>query len=107
MDIFLKLLEGHIDVARQEHQPLSVIMLDIDYFKQYNDTYGHLSGDEILRNLCNIIKSHLKRTDAVGRWGGEEFVISLPGAKGEQAQQNSRAHSHIHVKAFNTQSRSN
>jgi diguanylate cyclase (GGDEF)-like protein len=83
---FLKLLEGHIDVARQEHQPLSVIMLDIDFFKQYNDTYGHLSGDEILRNLCNIIKSHLKHTDAVGRWGGEEFVISLPGAKGEQAQ---------------------
>jgi diguanylate cyclase (GGDEF)-like protein len=46
-----------------------------------------LAGDEILRNLCNIIKSHLKRTDAVGRWGGEEFVISLPGADGPQAQQ--------------------
>jgi diguanylate cyclase (GGDEF)-like protein len=84
---FLKLLESQIENARTGCEPLSVIMLDIDYFKQYNDTYGHLAGDEILRNLCNIIKSHLKRTDAVGRWGGEEFVISLPGADGPQAQQ--------------------
>jgi diguanylate cyclase (GGDEF)-like protein len=84
---FLKLLESQIETAGKEREPLSVIMLDIDYFKQYNDTYGHLAGDEILRNLCNIIKGHLKRTDAVGRWGGEEFVISLPGANGVQAQQ--------------------
>jgi diguanylate cyclase (GGDEF)-like protein len=84
---FLKLLESHIEAARKERKPLSVIMLDIDHFKQYNDTYGHLAGDEILRNLCNIIKGHLKRTDAVGRWGGEEFVISLPGANGVQAEQ--------------------
>ena len=84
---FLRLLESHIHKAKQENQPLSVIMLDIDFFKQYNDRYGHLSGDEILRNLCDIIKCHVKRTDAVGRWGGEEFVISLPNANGEQAQQ--------------------
>jgi len=84
---FLKLLESHIETARKECGPLSVIMLDIDYFKQYNDIYGHLAGDEILRNLCTIIKGHLKRTDAVGRWGGEEFVISLPRANGVQAQQ--------------------
>ena len=84
---FLRLLESHINKARQECEPLSVIMLDIDFFKRYNDTYGHLSGDEILRNLCNIIKSHLKRTDVVGRWGGEEFAISLPTANGKQAQQ--------------------
>ncbi|MGA7195325.1 MAG: sensor domain-containing diguanylate cyclase [Anaerolineales bacterium] len=84
---FLKLLESHINKAEQEHQPISAIMLDIDHFKQYNDRYGHLAGDEILRNLCNIIKGHLKRTDAVGRWGGEEFVIALPNANGIQAQQ--------------------
>jgi len=84
---FLRLLESHINKARQERESLSVIMLDIDFFKRYNDTYGHLSGDEILRNLCNIIKSHLKRTDVVGRWGGEEFAISLPTANGKQAQQ--------------------
>jgi len=84
---FLRLLEGHINKARQECEPLSLIMLDIDFFKKYNDTYGHLSGDEILRNLCNIIKGHLKRTDILGRWGGEEFAISLPTANGKQAQQ--------------------
>ena len=84
---FLKLLEQHINSAKNEHQPLSVIMLDIDYFKQYNDTYGHLVGDEILRSLCKIIKDHLKTADAVGRWGGEEFAISLSAANGNQAQQ--------------------
>jgi diguanylate cyclase (GGDEF)-like protein len=60
-------------------------MLDIDHFKQYNDTYGHLVGDRILRALCSAIKHHVKNTDAVGRWGGEEFVISLPGASGAEA----------------------
>jgi len=62
-------------------------MLDIDFFKQYNDTYGHLVGDRILKTLCTAIKHHIKQSDAVGRWGGEEFVISLPGATGEQAMQ--------------------
>src|SRR5262249_55182775 len=80
------LLQNQVDQARSERQPLSVIMLDIDYFKQYNDSYGHLAGDEILTNLCKIIKSHIKHTDAVGRWGGEEFAISLPGANAEQTQ---------------------
>ena len=62
-------------------------MLDIDYFKLYNDTYGHLVGDQILTSLCSIIKGHIKQGDAVGRWGGEEFIISLPNATGEQALQ--------------------
>ncbi len=60
-------------------------MLDIDHFKQYNDTYGHLVGDRILKALCTAIKHHVKQTDAVGRWGGEEFAISLPGASGADA----------------------
>jgi len=62
-------------------------MLDIDYFKQYNDTYGHLVGDRILSSLCMAIRQHIKQGDAVGRWGGEEFIISLPNATGEQAMQ--------------------
>ena len=65
-------------------------MLDIDFFKQYNDTYGHLVGDRILNMLCTAIKQHIKRSDAVGRWGGEEFIISLAGARGEQAIQVAR-----------------
>lgn len=84
---FLKLLEQQANTARQMHQPLSLIMLDVDYFKQYNDKYGHMAGDEILTALCDTIKRYIKKTDVVGRWGGEEFAISLPGADGQQAMQ--------------------
>ena len=84
---FLKLLKDQADRALIEGQPLGLIMLDVDYFKLYNDSYGHLIGDEVLTTLCATIKLHIKNVDAVGRWGGEEFVISLPNASAEQAQQ--------------------
>jgi len=84
---FLKKLAEQATECSSTNTPLSLIMLDIDYFKQYNDTYGHLVGDQILKALCTTIKHHIKQTDAVGRWGGEEFIISLPGATGEQATQ--------------------
>ncbi|HXF86034.1 MAG TPA: sensor domain-containing diguanylate cyclase [Anaerolineales bacterium] len=82
---FLKRLAEQAEEALRNNKPLSLIMLDIDYFKQYNDTYGHLVGDQILHSLATIIKQHVKETDAVGRWGGEEFAVSLPGATGAQA----------------------
>lgn len=84
---FLKVLGYQAENASQLNQKLSVIMLDIDHFKQYNDAYGHLAGDEILTKLCDTIRSHIKHTDAVGRWGGEEFAISLPNSSGIQAMQ--------------------
>ncbi len=84
---FLKILEAQADRASSEKQPLGLIMLDVDHFKQYNDSFGHLIGDEVLITLCSTIRQHIKNTDAVGRWGGEEFVISLPNATAEQAQQ--------------------
>ena len=62
-------------------------MLDVDNFKQYNDTYGHLVGDLVLLALSSAMRQHVKGSDAVGRWGGEEFAISLPGANGQQALQ--------------------
>jgi len=82
----LNLLKKLTEEAHFKRRPLSLIMLDVDYFKQYNDTYGHLAGDEILSALCKTIGRHIKHTDIVGRWGGEEFVIALPGASGKQAQ---------------------
>jgi diguanylate cyclase (GGDEF)-like protein len=82
---FLKRLAEQAEQAAAENKPLSLIMLDIDYFKLFNDIYGHLVGDRILRTLCTAIQHHIKQTDAVGRWGGEEFVISLPGATGMDA----------------------
>jgi len=84
---FLKRLAEQAKETTNAKTPLSLIMLDIDYFKQYNDTYGHLVGDRILNSLCTAIKQHIKQGDAVGRWGGEEFIISLPNATGEQATQ--------------------
>lgn len=87
---FLTKLSAQAQEALKNQTPLSLIMLDIDFFKQYNDTYGHLVGDRILNSLCMAIKSHIKQGDAVGRWGGEEFIISLPNATGEQASQVAR-----------------
>jgi diguanylate cyclase (GGDEF)-like protein len=82
---FLKKLSEQAEESAFTYVPLSLIMMDIDYFKQYNDTYGHLVGDQILNALCTAIRQHIKQADAVGRWGGEEFIISLPGATGAQA----------------------
>jgi diguanylate cyclase (GGDEF)-like protein len=84
---FLKILKEQAEASRRANLPLSLIMLDVDHFKRYNDTYGHLAGDQILTKLCEAIRSHVKRTDAVGRWGGEEFVISLPNTNGPLAMQ--------------------
>ncbi len=67
--------------------PVSFIMLDIDYFKTYNDTYGHVLGDQVLRLTVQAIERHVKLTDSIGRWGGEEFGIVLPNTTIEQARQ--------------------
>lgn len=66
-------------------ETFSIIMLDIDYFKYFNDTYGHLIGDEILKNLASVIKMHIRQSDIVARYGGEEFIILLPRISKEDA----------------------
>lgn len=60
--------------------PLSILFIDVDHFKTYNDTYGHLAGDEVLCTLSVLMLGSVRRTDLVARYGGEEFVILLPGA---------------------------
>ncbi len=76
----------HVVAQSHRARPVALIMLDIDYFKKYNDTYGHVVGDLVLRLIVQVIRAHIKRTDIVGRWGGEEFGIILPKTTLAQAQ---------------------
>lgn len=65
--------------ARRYEETLSVIILDIDHFKSVNDTFGHQTGDYVLTEISAILKTHLRESDTLGRWGGEEFLIIVPG----------------------------
>jgi diguanylate cyclase (GGDEF)-like protein len=65
--------------------PLSLCMLDIDHFKRFNDTYGHQTGDDILKLLARLLSRNLRETDIVARYGGEEFTIVLPNTNKDSA----------------------
>lgn len=71
-------LEREIPRARRHQRPLSFLMFDIDHFKQVNDTFGHLAGDYVLKELATLVKSRLRPDDVLGRYGGEEFGVILP-----------------------------
>jgi two-component system, chemotaxis family, response regulator WspR len=75
---FNEYLEAEWKRAVRTQRPLSILMIDVDHFKQYNDTYGHIAGDEVLKKISHAMKDHFKRsTDLTARFGGEEFVIIL------------------------------
>lgn len=73
--------------AQRYGHPLSVIMLDVDGFKSYNDTYGHVQGDVLLKMMADILQSQVRGVDSVGRFGGEEFIVVLPETPSEEAFQ--------------------
>lgn len=75
----LKVLDDEMARSSREPQPLSALMLDLDFFKAINDTRGHLAGDAVLREAAARMKSCVRRYDSVGRYGGEEFLMILPG----------------------------
>jgi diguanylate cyclase (GGDEF)-like protein len=84
--VFIDKLHSMIKQASVDNSTVALIMLDIDRFKPYNDTYGHMVGDDVLRSIVVAIQNHLKSTDVVGRWGGEEFGIILPDVTRVQAR---------------------
>ena len=79
-------LRAEFAKARQSGEPLSLLFLDLDHFKHVNDSYGHRAGDQCLRSVIDPIAGELRQGDALGRYGGEEFLILLPGAGASDAE---------------------
>lgn len=83
-------LQEEVIRANRYDTPLSISLLDLDHFKDINDTYGHTTGDEALRSVAARLREQIRHPDTIGRYGGEEFLIVLPNSKikaaGEQAE---------------------
>jgi diguanylate cyclase (GGDEF)-like protein len=82
---FYSQIEVEVDRFNRYKHPLSLLLLDIDHFKHYNDTYGHLEGDKVLVRISQIIRSCLRKLDTAYRYGGEEFTVILPETTCEEA----------------------
>jgi diguanylate cyclase (GGDEF)-like protein len=78
-------LPGQMQRSRRTGEPFTVLMLDLDHFKTINDRHGHAAGDRALKHTAAALKAELREVDAVGRFGGEEFLVLMPGATVETA----------------------
>lgn len=78
-------VDGLLTQARQTGRSVSLIVIDIDFFKQFNDRWGHLAGDDVLRFVAGVLRNLVRKTDTVARYGGEEFAILLPETTYDQA----------------------
>jgi diguanylate cyclase (GGDEF)-like protein len=75
-----EILAKSVQIAKFQKSNLGVILIDIDNFKEVNDTYGHQAGDSVLKETAQLINGVLRKTDSIGRWGGEEFLVICPGS---------------------------
>ena len=75
---FFERFNQEMERAKRYQRPLSCLILDIDHFKHVNDTYGHLSGDQVLIDIAQILRNNCRQSDLAGRYGGEELIILLP-----------------------------
>ncbi|MFH1053199.1 MAG: diguanylate cyclase [Candidatus Woesearchaeota archaeon] len=78
-ELFMNMIENDLVKRVEMTNPLSLAMIDIDDFKHYNDTHGHVKGDELLKQMSSILQKNTRSSDIVGRYGGEEFIIISPG----------------------------
>lgn len=76
-----------VERSARLQKPVSIVMLDIDYFKKVNDNYGHATGDLVITALATLLRKRIRKTDRAGRYGGEEFMLVLPDCSGEQARE--------------------
>lgn len=83
---FFDELHREMGRARRHNIPLALLILDIDHFKDFNDTFGHVRGDEVLRTVARVLQENIRGSDLAARYGGEEFAVILVGAGTEQAQ---------------------
>ena len=81
----METLEAEICRCQRRGTPFSLVMIDLDYFKKINDTFGHPQGDQVLVELADLLRQHLREYDSVARYGGEEFALILPATTEEQA----------------------
>ena len=102
---FKQHLEREVRRAQRYKRPLSLIMCDVDLFKKFNDTYGHLAGDSALKTVSGIILSNVRSSDIVARYGGEEFAILLVESGPEEARSVARRISLIEEKSVDIASR--
>lgn len=81
----LEILDREINRAERSRTALSLVILDLDHFKKVNDTWGHPTGDLVLKTTAEVLGTHIRQGDALGRYGGEEFLMVLPGATQDEA----------------------